>query len=44
MKKTGFTIVEIMIVVAIVGLLTSIAIPAFFKHRSVVGVQIEGLE
>jgi prepilin-type N-terminal cleavage/methylation domain-containing protein len=32
-KKMGFTLVEIMIVVAIIALLTTIAIPAFLKYR-----------
>ena len=34
MNKQGFTLVEIMIVVAIIGLLSAIAIPSFVKARN----------
>lgn len=33
-KKSGFTLVEIMIVVAIIGLLAAIGIPSFQKARN----------
>ncbi len=32
-QRSGFTLLEIMLVVAIIGLLVVLAIPAFMKHR-----------
>jgi len=34
MKTTAFTLLEIMIVVAVIGLLASIAVPAFIRSRN----------
>jgi prepilin-type N-terminal cleavage/methylation domain-containing protein len=38
-KNSGFTLVEIMIVVAIIGVLAAIAIPNFLKHRKQVNAK-----
>ncbi len=38
-RSPGFTLVEIMIVVAIIGLLSMIALPNFLKHRNSVRVK-----
>lgn len=35
LRKSGFTLVEIMIVVVIIGLLATIALPAFFNNRKI---------
>ena len=39
LKKSGFTLVEIMIVVAIIGVLAAIAIPNFLKRRKQVNAK-----
>jgi prepilin-type N-terminal cleavage/methylation domain-containing protein len=33
-RRTGFTLLEIMIIVSIIGLLAAIAVPAFIKART----------
>jgi prepilin-type N-terminal cleavage/methylation domain-containing protein len=39
-RRSGFTLVEIMIVVAIIGLLASIAIPNFVHSRNIANMNV----